>query len=195
MEEVVHTKGTPEGRKQLEEFPREFLDKRRCIPGEPKKSFEATQLWDNYQEIARRIVLGQKNVEIANDLGVTSVMVSYVRNSPIVQEQIGKLHEMANVETANISARIKSIAPKALDLLESIIKDGKVGHETVPVNIRARHAENMLDRAGYAPPKEIRSLNLSGHFTSEDIENLKKRAVNGAQAQATLIVNDEDAME
>jgi hypothetical protein len=67
-----------------------------------------------------------------------------------------------------------------LDLLEDLIVKGKVDNETVPAKVRAQHAENLLDRAGYSPPKEIRSMNLHGHFTSDDIEALKKRAVMAA---------------
>lgn len=177
VEEVIHTRGTPE-----------FHDKRRRLPDQPKKGFEATKMWDAYQEIARRIVLGQKNVEIANDMGVTAVMVSYVRNSPIVQEQITKLHGEANRETTSIAQRIKSMAPQALSLLEDLIVKGKVDNETIPVKIRAQHAESLLDRAGYAPPKEIRSMNLHGHFTPEDIEKIKARAVNAASS--CIVLND-----
>lgn len=178
-EEVVHTRGTPEFRD----------DKRRRIPGQPKKGFEATQMWDLYQEVARRIVLGQKNVEISNDLGITPQTVSYVRNSPIVQDKITKLHASSDLETTNIAHRIKMIAPQALDLLESLIITGKVGNEVVPAKVRADHAESMLDRAGYVPPREIRALNLHGHFTSDDIEKLKARALSGA-IEAAIIVED-----
>lgn len=185
MDEIVYTKGTPEGQEKI----LKMVDKRRRISQEPKKSFEATQMWDVYQEIARRIVLGQKNIDIAEDLGITHVMVSYVRNSPIVQEQINKLHADANKETSNIAARIKSLAPHALDLLEDVIVKGRVKNEEIPARIRLRHAENLLDRAGYAPPKEVRSLNLHGHYTSEDIEAIKQRALSRAAGQA-IVVND-----
>jgi hypothetical protein len=175
-EEVVHTRGTPE-----------FLDRRRRMPDKPKKSFEATQMWDIYQEIARRIVVGQKNVEIANDLGVSSAMVSYVRNSPIVQEKISGLQERADIEATNIAGRIKAIAPDALNLLEQIIKDGKVDNEKIPAAIRAKHAENLLDRAGHSPPKEIRSLNLHGHFTLEEVEAMKQRALSKASNREVVV--------
>ena len=176
-EEVVHTRGSGS----------DFYDQRRRIPGQPKKSFEATQMWDVYQEIARRIVLGQKNVEIANDLGCTPQMVSYVRNSPIVQEKIGKLQVAADIETSNIAGRIKALAPQALDLIQKIVVDGKVGSEAVPIRLRAVHAESLLDRAGYSPPKEIRSHHLHGHYTSEDIERIKQRALDGAIDCAVIV--------
>ena len=179
MEEVVYTKGTPEFR--------EVLDKRRRISDEPRKSFEATQLWDRYQEIARRIVLGQKNVDIANDLGVTPTMVSLVKNSPLVKDHIASLQEKADEEAINISARIKELAPKALQVLEDIVVRGQLSGEAVPARIRGQHAENLLDRAGHAAPKEVRSLNLHGHYTSEDIEKIKQRALSRASGQTIVV--------
>lgn len=190
-EEVVHTKGSPEFRQELNQAEMaQVLDKRRRIPGQPKKSWEATQLWDRYQEIARRIVLGQKQVQIAEDLGVTPEMVSYVRNSPIVKDQIANLQEKANEETVNIASRIKSLAPHAIEVLEDVIKTGEVSGERIPAKLRAHHAEKLLDRAGYAPPKEIRALNLSGHFTVDEIEEIKKRAMARACEQAIVVSDD-----
>lgn len=39
--------------------------------------------------IARRVLLGQANIDIAKDLGVTKEMVSMVRNSPCGERQAG----------------------------------------------------------------------------------------------------------
>lgn len=180
-EDIVHTRGTPEFHSQ---------DGRRRQVDQPKKVFEATQMWDIYQEIARRIVLGQKNVEIANDLGVTPAMISYVRNSPIVQERINKLQAAADGDAVSVSRRIKALAPQALDLIEQLIVKGKVEQETIPAKVRAEFAKDMLDRAGHGAVKEIKASHLHGHFTSDDIEKLKARALGGA-IEAAVIVEDE----
>ena len=188
-EEIVHTRGTPEFRQE------EMVDKRRRIPGEPKKSFEATQMWDRYHEIARRVTLGQKNTEIANALGVTPEMVSYVRNSPLVQEKITELQVRADNETVDVSKRIKNLAPHAIKLLEDLIVSGKIENEKIPARIRLKHAESVLDRAGHAAPKEVRSLNLHGHYTSEELEEIKARARNSAMKSSTVIVVNGDGDE
>lgn len=180
--EVINTRGTPEFR--------EMLDKRRRHPKAPKKGFQPTQLWDRYQEIARRIVIGQKNVEIANDMNVTPEMVSYVRNSDLVQARIDTLQTAADSETVNIASRIKSMAPKALDILQAVL-DGRVDGEKIPAKLRAEHAEKLLDRAGYAPPREIKAHMLHGHYTAEDIERIKKRATDASMnAACSIIVED-----
>lgn len=184
QEQIVHTKGTPEFREQL--------DKRRRLPGVPKKSYEPTQMWDRYQEISRRVLLGQKNVQIANDMNLTPEAVSYIRNSEIVKERTEKLQARADDSAVDVSTRIKHLAPKALDVLEDLI-NGKVAGESIPAKLRAHHAEKLLDRAGHAAPKEVRSFNLHGHYTSEDIQNIKQRALeaNGNHAR-TIVVEDSD---
>lgn len=180
-EEIVETRGSAEYK--------ENLDKRRRLPDAPKKSFEPTQMWDRYQEIARRIMLGQKNVQIANDLDLAAETVSYVRNSDIVQAQLKKLQARANDEAVDISTRIKELAPTALQVLSDLI-NGKVDGETVPARVRAMHAEKLLDRAGHAAPKEVRNLNLHGHYTAEDIARIKERAVSAAAGSNMIVAED-----
>ena len=184
-EQIVETRGS-------EEY-REGMDKRRRVPNQPKKSFEPTHMWDRYQEIARRIMLGQKNVQIANDMDLAAETISYVRNSDIVKAQLKKLQARADESTVDISTRIKAMAPAALQVLEDLI-NGKVDDETVPARVRALHAEKLLDRAGHAAPKEVRNLNLHGHYTAEDIQRIKERATNAA-ASSKLIVEDPDIEE
>ena len=183
-EEIVPTKGSEDF---CETSAGKMLDQRRRTANAPKKGFEPVQMWDRYQEIARRIFLGQKNVAIANDLDLTPQTVSYVRNSEMVQEKLKGMQLAADKDAVNIQSRIKELAPAALELMESAIKTGKVGQETIPAALRLSSAEKLMDRAGHAAPKEVRNLNLHGHFTSEDIEGIKARAVNRAIDSAIVV--------
>ena len=173
---------------------KELLDKRRRVPGKPNKCHEPKQLWDRYQEIARRIILGQKNIQIANDLDITPANVSVVRNSDIVKAQLEKLQARADETTVDIGARIKDLAPKALDVLKELI-EGSVDGETIPARTRAFHAEKLLDRAGYAAPKVVQSLNIHGHYTSDDIQRIKERAFNAATNANMVEVEDADDIQ
>ena len=80
-----------------------------------------------------------------------------------------------DADTLDLAKEIRDIAPDALDLLKNIIT-GEGDGEKASIALRARTAESNLDRAGYAAPKRLLTENIHGHFTSEDIENLKKRA-------------------
>jgi len=183
-EEIVQTKGSEDF---CENSAGKMLDQRRRTANAPKKGFEPVQMWDRYQEIARRIFLGQKNTAIANDLDLTPQTVSYVRNSEMVQEKLKGMQLAADKDAVNISSRIKELAPAALKLLETAITDGKVDNETIPGPLRLAHAEKLLDRAGHAAPKEVRNLNLHGHFNAEDIEGIKQRAIGRAMESAIVV--------
>ena len=187
-EELVPTKGSLDF---CEETALEMQDQRRRLPSAPKKGFEPTQMWAIYEDITRRIFLGQKSVAIANDLDITPQMVSYVRNSEMVQEKLAIMQLAADKDAVSVQNRIKELAPKALELLEDAISEGKIGTETIPAQLRLGHAEKLLDRAGYAAPKETRNLNLHGHFTTEDIENIKERAIDRA-VEAAIVVEPEE---
>ena len=183
-EEIVQTKGSEDF---CETSANKMLDQRRRTANVPKKGFEPTQMWDRYHEIARRIFLGQKNTAIANDMDLTPATVSYVRNSEMVQEKLAAMQIKADAGAVNIQSRIKELAPAALKLMENAIVDGKIGSETIPAPLRLAHAEKLMDRAGHAAPKEVRNLNLHGHFNKEDIEGIKQRAIDRAIDSAIVV--------
>ena len=54
----------------------------------PKVGWQVATMWESHHEIARMILLGHSNVEVAASLGITKEQVSNVRNSPVVQENL-----------------------------------------------------------------------------------------------------------
>lgn len=135
-----------------------------------------SQMWEIHHEIARRLVLGQKNKEIAEALNVTPVMVSNVRNSPIVQERISILKGARDADTIDLAREIKEVAPEALGLLKDIIRgenDGANAH----IGLRARTSENMLARVGHGVPHKVQTENVHTVLTAADIAEIKQRAM------------------
>lgn len=149
-------------------------DLRRAPGG--RRHWTVGHMWDVHHEIARRIVIGQKNVEIAEALGVSAQMVSNVRNSPVVQEHISIMRGARDADTVDLAREIKEIAPEALTLLKDIIKGDDQG-QGAPLGLRARTAENMLARVGHGVPKVVKSENVHAFLTTEDIEDIKRRAL------------------
>lgn len=152
------------------------------------KTYDIKKMNHRHKEIVRRLLLGEKDVHIARDLGVTVQMVRYTKTSPIVQEQLGIMHGALDGKTVDIAKEIQDKAPIALKVLEEIMtdRDAKEG-------VRARIAENWLDRAGFAPVKQIQSVDVT--FTSDDIQAIKKRALsryaNGQQNGTTEAQGEE----
>jgi hypothetical protein len=151
---------------------------------EDKGTFEVTKMHDLHKEIARRLLIGQKAVDIAKDLGITPATVSYTRNSPVVKRQLELMHGARDADSVNFSEDIKRAAGKALVLMEDII-EGEVDGESINIGLRLRAAVDALDR--HIPKVAIqKSFNSHLVLTAEDIEALKHRAREAANEIITV---------
>ena len=146
---------------------------RRFKPFEPKKVWTVSKIWELHHEIKRRILLGQKNVDIARELGICAQQVSNVRNSPVIQDQLAIMSAERDAATVDIAKQIKELAPIALMRLKEIITKTGPGKDA-PIGLVAKEANGILDRAGFSPVKKFEGV--IGHLTNEDIDELKKRA-------------------
>ena len=147
-----------------------------------RKTFEVNELWELHHEIVRRLVLGQKSTEIARALNISKAMVSYTKNSKVVQKQLDLMRGARDAETIDVAIRIRENGPEALALLEDIIEDRG---ETHGIALAARTAESMLDRGGYAAPKRLEAV--VAHLTREEIEELKKQALESGRDSGMII--------
>ena len=143
-----------------------------------RKTFEVSEMWEVHKEITRLLLLGYKNVEIAERLGVSEVMVSYTRNSKVVEDKLEIMEGARDADTVDLSREIKIKAPIALALLEDVLKgeEGTIGELASPA-LRVKTAENWMDRAGYAVNRGNSGVQLHAHFDAKDITELKQRAL------------------
>lgn len=139
------------------------------------RRWKISEMWEIHHEITRLLVLGWKNVEIAEHLGVTQVMVSAVRNSPVVQDKLAIMKAARDADTIDVAREIQEIAPAALELLKEII-GGDV--QDASIALRAKTAESMLDRAGHGAINRSQIQNVPYYLTEDEIEDLKRRADN-----------------
>jgi hypothetical protein len=159
--------------------PARQVDRRHRGSDGDRKHFEVSKMWEVHHEICRRLLLGQKASHIARDLEVSEVMVSYVRNSRVVQDRLAEMKGARDANTVDLAKAIREKAPTALKLLERIIE----GEVDAPITTRAREANNWLDRAGFAAVRTIQAQHVHAHFTAEEIEALKQRAVENGFAK------------
>lgn len=145
------------------------IDHRRTADPNERKTFTVENIWDRHQEIMRLAITGMKQCDIARELGVTEVMVSYTLNSPVVQRQMNVMRAARDLDAVDVAKRIQEIAPKALRKLEALI-------DTANDNISSRVAMDILDRAGHAAVKTLRTESLSVHLNREDLDEIKQRA-------------------
>ena len=161
------------------ELSEERLRDLRRKPG-VRRTFQVGKLWERHKEIARLLLLGYKGTEIAERLGVSTAMVNYTRNSPVVKEQIRAMEGARDASTIDIARDIKMKAPKALEVLEQVLngEPGTIGELASPA-LRVKVASEWLDRAGYPSKGASQNLHLHAHFTADEIEDLKRRAKAG----------------
>ncbi|MFQ6609135.1 MAG: hypothetical protein ACE5EE_11505 [Fidelibacterota bacterium] len=154
------------------------------------RRYEIEELQERHREILRRLALGQSAQEIARDLGITTAVVSYTKNSAIGRRELSIIQGARNSSAIRVSEQIKKIAPKALALLDSVLDRGreKIMNGDDPRNTEVKVALDMLDRAGHGAVKKFAGAIVSGSLSEEALERIKKRA----EAAGVMIRKDED---
>ena len=149
----------------------------------PRKVFRVSKIWELHDEIARRILLGQKNKVIAQELKCSEMTISNVRNSPVMQDKLSIMRGARDAYTVDIARDIQEFAPKALELLKSII-EGRGQGTGASVALKAKTASDWLDRAGHGAVRK--EQHVHAHLTSDEIDAIKRRALgaNGPVVEA-----------
>ena len=141
-----------------------------------KKGWQVTQMWENHHEIARRILLGQSNVDIAASMNIGAAQVSSVRNSPVVKDKIAIMSAARDAGTIDLSKEIMDLAPIAIARVKEALTTGKVFDKEVSATGILKEANNMIDRERGKAVQRVDTRNLHGHFTLSDIDRIKAKA-------------------
>ena len=157
---------------------------RRRVPSDERKIYEPKKLWDQHHEIMRRIVLGQNNTQISQAMGISSQTVSNLRNSPFAQARLSEMRAARDMGTIDIAKEIREAAPKALKLVIESLDD-----EQLSLRDKLKQANLLLDRAGYAPVKQVQAMTTNLSLTATDIDELKQRAIAAAMEDGCGIVD------
>lgn len=169
---------------------RKPLDRRRLVEGAPRRVSGVGEMTELHHEICRQVLLGAKNVDIAKRLNCTPQTVSNVRNSPIVKHRLRELARERDRVAINFAAEVQARAGRAFEILDEALND-EVGE--VPLGMRLKEANNILDRVERIEGIGQRNLHLHAHLTAEDIENLKKRALEVGLSSGQIVKNQEGA--
>lgn len=143
----------------------------RMKPSHERRHWVVSNMWDIHHEITRLLSLGLSNKRIAEKLGVTHVMVSNVKNSPIVKDKLAIMRGARDAETIDVAHEIQEFAPVALQVLKEVVS----GEVEVSTSLKVSTAKDLLSRAGFPPIRRFEGM--TAHLNSEDIENIKKRAM------------------
>jgi len=147
-----------------------------------QREYQIQQMTQRHHEITRLALLGRPAKEIAQELGVTEVCVSYTLNSRIVQDKLSMLRAQRDANSVDVAAAIRDLAPKCIEVLETIMND-----QDTPAHVRSSNAKDLLDRAGFAAPKVIKSESIVAHLTKDEIEDIKRRAIDVGKQSGVII--------
>ena len=161
-------------------------------PAAEERKYEIQNIWDTHRNIMRLLVMGMHNVDVARECNVTPQTVSNVLNSTICRRQMDLMRAAADCDAVAVASRIQEIAPLALQTLEELMYEGND-------NVKLKVATDLLDRAGHAAVKTVRTENTSLHLTRDDILDIKNRAKSiGLCREEPIdveVVNEEQASE
>ena len=169
------------------------LDRRRLAAGVPRRIPNVGEMTELHHEICRHVLLGMKNVDIAAKLHCTPQTVSNVRNSPIVKRRLRELQNARDCVAINFAAECQARASRAFEILDEALMDNT---GEVPLQMRLKEANNLLDRVERVEGIGQRNLHLHAHLTADDIEQLKKRALDAGLACGQVVdIQSENSLE
>lgn len=137
-----------------------------------QREYQIQQMSQVHHEIVRLLLLGWDHKSIAEHLDITPACVSYTANSRIVMDKLALLRAQRDASSVDVAGAIRDCASKCVEVLDTIMQDEK----TNP-GVRVAAAKDLLDRAGYAAPKVIKTEGVMAHLTAADIEQIKQRAI------------------
>lgn len=121
-----------------------------------------------HREIARRLVLGQMQVDICEDLGMSVSRMSIIINSPLFKMELMKMEELRNSGVADVTKTLQEVSPLALEVIERTMVGGK------SEAIRFKAAQDILDRAGHGVTTR-RDVNVSGMVSHANLSEIELR--------------------
>lgn len=156
-------------------------------PGGATKTWRVSEMWDKHHEIARLILLGIKNVEIAQRLNISEQQVSNVKNSPVVKEKLDLMQTARDVGSINLAKEIADLAPIALGRIKEVLETGQVMGREASASQILKEANNVLDRDQGKAIQRVDSRHLNATLSMEDIERIKQKAADLAISNGQVI--------
>ncbi|KKK49234.1 hypothetical protein LCGC14_3137120 [marine sediment metagenome] len=148
------------------------------------------KLWGRHKEVARLHVLGFRNNEISELLGITTATVVNNLNSTLVKQELARLGALRDNGAIEIAKDIDELLPLALDTMREVMANGSKDSDKLKSAIR------VLDMGGHSPIRKI--LTSNAVFDKDDLDEIKRRAKRDAPLTSNAIdvesvdVQDED---
>lgn len=154
---------------------------RRNIPEQP-----LNHMWERHKEIARRLLCGERQADIAKALNMSLSRISIICNSPIFKHHLDRLSHGRNEEAIDIQRNLQHNAELASQILNQILSN-KV---EAPTHLKARVAMDALDRGGFPKVSISKNENVNVTLTADKLEEIKRKRevmLKGLQSSVKVI--------
>jgi len=148
-----------------------------------------------HKQMARLLIGGHSQSEIARILNVNKSTVCRLLRDPLLAEELSRLQENADMGATacvpGIPEKLREGAIKGVQVLLDILEDKRSDAEML--KLKANAATELLGRAGYGQVKQVlvQKSNVTAHLTAEDIADLKRRADGLALKESTETIDIE----
>ena len=139
------------------------------VPGEQGPTQPLTYLWERHKEIARRLVAGDRQKDIADDMKMTYSRMSIICNSPAFKSQLERLSMGADNGALDVQDRVTALSSDAMAVLEDVLQNG----EDLPKKLQVDVARDIMDRAGHGAVKKTATITAT--LGADDIAEMRQR--------------------
>lgn len=117
-----------------------------------------------YREIARRLLIGEKQSEIARGLGMSEHAISVIVNkNPLFKKAMSELNARADEQVFDLLALMRTHAKEAAETILAAMRD-----ESAPLNVRRLAAKDVLGYAGYSNANTP-AVSVTNNLTFEQV--------------------------
>jgi hypothetical protein len=147
----------------------------RTPSGQQSSAKPITYLWERHKEIARRLLAGERPIDICRALGYTQSWLSTIMNSPVFKSYMDKLSEKKDAQALDIRKQIEEGAQVGVSELLKIIKGEGEYREGVSVQQKIKVAQDFLDREGHGKVSKVEHRATVSVLSEDRIKALKER--------------------
>lgn len=139
------------------------------------------QLSSRHKQVARLLVGGHTQTEIARILNVHNYTISRILRQQGIAEEVSRFNEMADVKPTacvpGIPEKIREGAQRGVAVLQQILEDKRSDPEIMRLKMNV--ALELLTRAGCGAIKQVQvqQATVSAVLSAEDIEEIKRQAM------------------
>lgn len=108
-----------------------------------------TNMSPRHREIMRRLVMGESQKAIAEDMGLTPTRISQLVNSPLFQAEMQRMSAHVDEATYDAMKALRGLQQAAVETIADSMNNIDLPH------LAFKAAREVLDRTGVSVPKQL----------------------------------------